>query len=623
MRALGGRLKKRSRVSGASVSYSSSPLLASRTPPWRSKLLVALVGLGFCVLVGRAVYIQIIGTDFYQRQGEIRYARTLDLPASRGRIMDRNGQVLATSIPTPSLWTIPKDFDGDRQQRRALARLLGMSPADLAERLADEDAKFVWLRRQVDEKVAADVRALKLKGVHEIREYKRKYPEGEAAAHVVGFTNVEDRGQEGIELAYQKDLAGRDGSRNVIRDRFGRIVEDTGNSVAPVNGHDIELSIDSKVQFFAYQRIRDAVAEHKAKAGSVVVLDAQSGEVLALANYPSFAPGDRHTLSGAHVRNRALTDTFEPGSTMKPFIAALAIESGRVTPATPIQTAPGHITITGSTISDSHPHGVLTVAQVIQKSSNVGTVKMAMQMQPREMWEMFTSVGIGQRPQIGFPGAVSGRLRPYKTWRPIEQATMSYGYGLSVSLFQLARAYTVFARDGDLAPITMVKNVEPPAPLLTTRAAPSLVGTALASEPAPAPAVHVAGVRVLSPKTARAVREMLHMVTLEGGTAPKAQALGYSVGGKTGTAYKQEGASYATKKYRAWFVGIAPISNPRIVVAVMVDEPSNGKYFGGDVAAPVFSQVVQQTLRMLGVPPDIDVKTQIVARDVPAEEESF
>ena len=308
---------------------------------------------------------------------------------------------------------------------------------------------------------------------------------------------------------------------------------------------------------------------------------------------------------------------------MKPFIAALALESGRVTPTTPIQTAPGHITITGSTISDSHPHGVLTVAEVIQKSSNVGTVKMAMQMQPREMWEMFTSVGIGQRPQIGFPGAVTGRLRPYKTWRPIEQATMSYGYGLSVSLFQLARAYTVFARDGDLAPITMVKNVEPPAPLITTRAAPSLVGTALASEPAPAPAVHVAGVRVLSPKTARAVREMLHMVTIEGGTAPKAQALGYSVGGKTGTAYKQEGASYATKKYRAWFVGVAPISNPRIVVAVMVDEPSAGKYFGGDVAAPVFSQVVQQTLRMLGVPPDLDVKTQIVAHDVPAEEESF
>ena len=611
--------ERRTRAAGARVSYSTSPLLASRTPPWRSKLLVALVGAGFSVLVGRAVYIQIIGTDFYQRQGEIRYARTLDLPASRGRIVDRNGQVLATSIPAPSLWAIPKDFDADRKQRRALARLLGLTPPELDARVADDDAKFVWLKRQVDEPVAAAVRAMNLKGVHELREYKRKYPEGEAAAHVVGFTDVEDKGQEGIELAFQKDLAGRDGSRNVIKDRFGRIVEDTGNSIAPVNGHDVELSIDSKVQFFAYQRIRDAVAENKAKAGSVVVLDAQSGEVLALANYPSYSPGDRRNLSGGQLRNRALTDTFEPGSTMKPFTIALALETGRVTPSTPIQTAPGYITITGSKISDSHPHGVLTVAEVIQKSSNVGTVKMAMQMQPREMWEMFTAVGLGQRPQIGFPGAVSGRLRPYKTWRPIEQATMSYGYGLSASLFQLARAYTVFARDGDLVPITMVKRVEPAAPLL---AASPLLPAANALE-APAEPVHVPGVRVMSAKTARAVREMLHLVTQEGGTAPKAQALGYSVGGKTGTAYKQEGKTYASKKYRAWFVGIAPISHPRIVVAVMVDEPSAGKYFGGDVAAPVFSQVVQQTLRMLNVPPDIDVKTQIVAHEVKAEEESF
>jgi cell division protein FtsI (penicillin-binding protein 3) len=590
------RRLKRARVSGATVSYSTSPLLASRTPPWRSKLLVALVGLGFCVLVGRAVYIQIIGTDFYLRQGEIRYARTLDLPASRGRIMDRNGQVLATSIAAPSLWAIPKDVDNDRRRRRELARLLGLSPAELAARLEDENAKFVWLKRQVDEKVAGEVRALGLNGIHEIREYKRKYPEGEAAAHVVGFTNVEERGQEGIELAFERDLAGKDGSRNVIKDRFGRIVEDTGNSVAPVNGHDIELSIDSKVQFFAYQRIRDAVAEHKAKAGSVVVLDAQSGEVLALANYPSFAPGDRHNLSGAPVRNRALTDTFEPGSTMKPFTVALALETGRVTPTTPIQTAPGHITITGSTISDSHPHGVLTVAEVIQKSSNVGTVKMAMQMQPREMWEMFTSVGIGQRPQIGFPGAVTGRLRPYKTWRPIEQATMSYGYGLSASLFQIAHAYTVFAHDGELIPVTITK---------------------------PADSAPVHGVRVLSPKTAQSVRDMLHLATGPGGTAPKAQVMGYSVGGKSGTAYKQEGKGYAQKKYRAWFVGMAPIQHPRIIVAVMVDEPSAGKYFGGDVAAPVFSEVVQQTLRRMGVQPDLDVKLQIVSHEIPAEPESF
>jgi cell division protein FtsI (penicillin-binding protein 3) len=358
-----------------------------------------------------------------------------------------------------------------------------------------------------------------------------------------------------------------------------------------VDGRDLQLSVDSKVQFFAYQKLRDAIVEHKAKAGSVVVLDVATGEVLALANYPSYSPNRRQNLSGAQLRNRALTDTFEPGSTMKPFAIALAMERGLITPETVIQTAPGRLTIGGSTISDAHPQGLLTVNQVIQKSSNVGTVKIAMQMQPREMWEMFSQVGLGQKPQLPFPGAVSGKLRAYKTWRPIEQATMSYGYGLSASLFQLARAYTVFARDGDLAPVTLLKSD----------------GAA-------------AGIRVMEPKTAQAVRNMLHMATMSGGTAPKAQTMGYSVGGKTGTAHKQEGKGYADKKYRGFFVGMAPVEKPRIVVAVMIDEPSGGKYFGGDVAAPVFSATVQQTLRMLGVQPDMNVKPQVV---VQAVEESF
>lgn len=596
MNWLDGMVKKKPPPGAASVrsvNYASSPLLASKTPPWRSKLLVAMVGLGFAVLIGRAAYVQIVGQSFFLKQGEIRYARTLELPASRGRIIDRNGLILAASIPSPSLWAIPKDFDADKQQRARLARLLGMSVKELEAKLADSP-NFVWLRRQADDQLAKDVLAMGLKGVHQVSEYKRKYPEGEAAAHVVGFTNVEDKGQEGIELAFQQDLSGRDGTRRVIKDRLGRIVEDIGESAQPVDGRDIELSIDSKVQFFAYQRIRDAVAEHKAQAGSVVVLDAQTGEVLALANYPSFTPADRRNLSGGQLRNRALTDTFEPGSTMKPFIAAWAMETGRVTPNTVIQTAPGQITITGSTIRDAHPHGALTVAEVIQKSSNVGTVKMAMQMQPREMWELFTQVGFGQKPQLAFPGAVTGRLRPYKTWRPIEQATMSYGYGLSASLFQLARAYTVFAHDGELISASLVKSPQP-----------------------------AAGIRVISPKTAQAVREMLFLATSAGGTAPKAQAIGYSVGGKTGTAYKQEGKGYADRKYRSWFVGMAPIHKPRIVVAVMVDEPSAGKYYGGDVAAPVFSEVVQQTLRTLGVPPDIEVRPQIVTNSLPAEEESF
>ncbi len=588
----------RSSANGArSVMYASSPLLASKTPPWRSKFLVAIVGAGFCVLLGRALYVQVIDAPFFLRQGEARYARTIELPASRGRITDRNGLILAASVPTPSLWAIPKDMDTDPAVRARLARALGMTPAELAAKIGD-NLNFAWLRRQVDEKVAAEVLALKLKGVHQLREYKRKYPEGEAAAHVVGFTNIEDHGQEGVELAFQHDLTGRNGSRRVIKNRLGDVVEDIGDSIAPTDGKDIELAIDSKVQFFAYQRVREAVAEHKAKAGSVVVLDVQTGEVLALANYPSYTPGDRRNLSGAQLRNRALTDTFEPGSTMKPFIVGWALESGRVTPDTVIQTAPGRLTITGSTISDAHPHGALTVQQVIQKSSNVGTVKMAMQMQPREMWELFSAVGFGQRPQIEFPGAVTGRLRPYKTWRPIEQATMSFGYGLSVSLYQLARAYSVFAHDGELLPVSIVRKT--------------------GEDGSPA-----AGVRVLSPKTAQAVREMLHMVTIAGGTATKAQPMGYTVGGKTGTAYKQEGKGYSQKKYRAWFVGLAPAMNPRIVVAVMVDEPSNGKYYGGDVAAPVFAEVVQQTLRTMGVQPDMDVRPQIVARAVRDEVESF
>jgi cell division protein FtsI (penicillin-binding protein 3) len=578
-------------MSGRVVAYSSSPLLASRTPVWRSKFIVASIALAFLGLAGRAAWIQVFGNEFYLKQGEVRFARTLELPANRGRIFDRNGLLLATSVPVPSIWAIPEDVERDKVKLVQLAKLLELPLPELMKKLDVEDKNFVWLKRQVDEAAARQIAALDIKGIYQRKEYRRQYPEGEAAAHVVGFTNVEDHGQEGVELAFNRDLRGRPGSRRVIKDRMGRIVEDVGEQVPPVDGKDLQLSVDSKVQFFAYQQLRSAVLENKAKAGSVVVLDAQTGEVLALANYPSYSPASRHNLTGAQLRNRALTDTFEPGSTMKPFVVALALEKGLVKPTTMIATAPGRMTIGGSTITDSHAHGDLSVTEVIQKSSNVGTVRMAMQLQPREMWELYTQVGLGQRPQVPFPGAVSGRLRAYKTWRPIEQATMSYGYGLSTSLFQLARAYTVFARDGELAPVTMLKS-----------------------------SVQAPGVRVLSPESAQAMRHMLHLVTLNGGTAPKAQTMGYSVGGKTGTAHKQEGRGYAANKYRGVFVGVAPIDKPRIVVAVMIDEPSAGKYFGGDVAAPVFSATVQQSLRMLGVQPDMNVKPQIV---VNAVEESF
>ncbi len=604
------------------VRFASSPLLASRTPPWRVKFLIGMIGLGFAVLIGRAAWIQIIHNDFYLQQGASRYERRIELPANRGRILDRNGELLASSVPAPSLWAIPKDFEATQAQFTALAKLLGMKTSDLKKRM-EGSPNFVWLRRQVDDGVAQQVADLKIKGVYELKESKRQYPEGEAAAHIVGFTNIEDAGQEGIELAYQRELVGRDGVRHVIKDRLGRVVESVGDLVPADDGREIRLSIDAKVQFYAYQRIRDAVALHKAKAGSVVVLDAVTGEVLALANVPSYTPSDRRNLTGAQLRNRALTDTFEPGSTMKPLIAAWALETGRVKPDTIISTAPGRLTIDGSTISDSHPHGDLTVEEVIQKSSNVGTAKLALQLQPREMWELFTAVGLGQKPQIGFPGVVTGRLRPYKSWRRIEQVTMSYGYGLSASLFQLAQAYTVFASDGELIPMSLLKRDGLADDATATK--PGVLRAAFKAESAHVASnqlVPMKGSRVLSPETAREVRKMLSMVTAAGGTAPKAQAQGYSVGGKTGTAHKQEGKGYSGNKYRAWFVGIAPINNPRIVVAVMVDEPGNGVYFGGDVAAPVFSQVVQQTLNRLGVMPDLEVQPNISA-SIPAVEESF
>ena len=588
-----------------SVNYATSPLLASKTPPWRSRFVVLLVGGAFALLLGRAVHLQIVATDFYQAQGEKRFVHKQVLPASRGRILDRHGLVLATSVALPSVQVDAKTFSADTAQRKALALALGMPAAELDDKLRDlrdlrEGTGAVVLRRHLEDAQWQAVKALALKGVQEIREYKRRYPEGEASAHVVGFTNIDDKGQEGIELAFQDALQGRAGGRTVVRDRLGRVVEDVGDQASPVNGRDVVLSVDSKVQFFAYQRVRDAVAEHKAKAGSVVVLDVQTGEVLALANYPSYDPGKRANLTGAQLRNRAITDVFEPGSTMKPLVAALALETGRVQVDTVINTAPGSLVVGPLVVRDAHPHGALTVQEVIQKSSNIGAARIAMGIPPRELWELFSSVGYGQKPQITFPGAVTGRLKAWKNWRPVEQATMAYGYGLSASLLQMARAYTPLARDGDVIPVTMLRP-EPGADA-------------------------VQGPRVLSPSTVREIRKMLQLAAGPGGTAPKAQTIGYSVGGKSGTAHKQEGKGYASNKYRSWFVGMAPINEPRIIVAVMVDEPSNGKHYGGDVAAPVFSQVVQQTLRMMNVAPDIDVKAQISAKPQPkstAEPESF
>ena len=574
-----------------SIKFSRSPLLSERLPPWRQRLvLVVLLG-AFVTLIVRSLYLQGFNNEFLGDKGRARFERVIDISATRGRITDRHGDVLAVSTPVRSIWAIPEDAQLAPAQSRNLATLLDMDVREINRKLASE-REFVYVKRQLPPDLADRVSALQLPGIHQKNEYRRYYPAGEVMAHMLGFTGVEDAGQEGIELAFNSQLSGKAGSRRVIKDRRGNVVEDVESIHPPLEGKDIVLAMDSKVQYLAYSHLKQALEENRAKAGGVVVLDARTGEILALANLPTYNPNNRVKLVGAQLRNRALTDTFEPGSTLKPFTAALALEKGKVRFNTPIQTAPGKMTIGTATISDAHAHGVLTVAQVIQKSSNIGAAKLALSMTPEEMWTMFDSIGFGAPLKLGFPGEVGGRLRPAKTWKPIEQATMAYGHGIAVTLIQLARAYQAFARDGDLVPLSLARLDTPP----------------------------LGGKQVFSAQTAREVRAMLEMAVLPGGTAPKAQIAGYRVAGKTGTAHKIEGGAYANK-YVASFVGFAPASDPRLIVAVMIDEPSNGKHFGGDVAAPVFAQVMAGSLRTLGVAPDAPLKPLITASVEPVREE--
>ena len=573
------------------IKFTTSPLLSARLPPWRQRLvLVVLLG-AFGVLIARSLYLQGFNNGFLGDKGRARFERVIDISATRGRITDRHGDVLAVSTPVRSIWAIPEDAQLTPAQARSLAALLDMDVRELNRKLGSE-ADFAYVKRQLPPELAERVMALKLPGIHQKNEYRRYYPGGEVMAHMLGFTGVEDVGQEGIELAFNGQLAGKPGSRRVIKDRRGNVVEDVESKRPPLEGKDIVLALDSKVQYLAYSYLKQALEQHRAKAGGVVVLDAGSGEILALANLPTYNPNNRVKLVGAQLRNRALTDTFEPGSTLKPFTAALALEQGKVRFDTPIQTAPGKMTIGSATIHDAHMHGTLTVAQVIQKSSNVGAAKLALAMKAEDMWGMFDSLGFGAPLKLGFPGEVGGRLRPVKTWRPIEQATMAYGHGISVTLMQLAQAYLAFARDGDLVPISLARLDVPPQ----------------------------RGRQVFSAQTAREVRSMLEMAVQPGGTAPRAQIAGYRVAGKTGTAHKLEGGAYANK-YIAAFVGFAPVSEPRLIVAVMIDEPSAGKYYGGEVAAPVFAQVMAGSLRTLGVAPDAPQKPLQMTGAEPVREE--
>jgi cell division protein FtsI (penicillin-binding protein 3) len=552
-----------------------TPQLRLKLEGWRSRFVLIVVMGMFAVLAGRAFYLQGMQTAFLQAKGEARYGRVIEMPASRGTVKDRNGQLLAISTPVESIWASPEDFEVEEPQVQALAKVLSLDAAEIRQKIARKDRQFVYLKRQISPDQAAKVMALRIPGIFQQREYRRYYPAGEVMAHVVGFTGIEDAGQEGIELAAQDRLAGKPGSRKVIKDRKGRVVEDVEAMRAPRDGAEVELAIDQRLQFLAHRELKTAVELHRAKGGSLVILDARTGEVLALVNQPDYNPNNRANVTGKQTRNRSVTDLYEPGSTFKPFTIAAALDSGLVKPGTLFQTAPGNMKIGKWTITDSHPNGMLTVAQIIQKSSNVGTAKIQLAMPAERMGTFYRELGFGLVPQTGFPGEAKGLVRPWDKWRPIEQATMSYGMGISVSLLQVARAYTIFTNEGQLLPLSLLKREGQPI-----------------------------GKPLISSGTAHEVTLMMEAAASPGGTAPRAQVPGYRVAGKTGTAHKPENGGYAESKYVSSFVGFGPVTNPRFIVAVMLDEPQGTKYYGGDVGAPVFASVMGNALRIMSVPPD-------------------
>ena len=554
----------------------ASPLLVIPIPPRRTYIAMGCISLGFLALAGRALWLQLFSSDFLKGQGEARYARTLTIAGVRGEILDRNGVVLASSQPVRSIWADPAFAKkATRSELEALAKVLEVPYATIRDKIRKNEQKnFVYLARQKDVTTAEAVRALAIPGIGITPEVLREYPDGPVMAHVVGYTGWNDRGQEGVELSCDKLLAGAPGARRVIRDRLGRIVDDVWAKEA-VPGRDVTLSIDSRVQFVAYKALGEQMEKSEALAGAVVVADIETGEILALANAPTYDPNDRSTMVFERTRNRVITDQFEPGSTMKPFAIAKALDLGIVQPFTTIQTAPGKLTIGDRTIGDVHDYGLLTVSEIVSKSSNIGTVKIALEMSPQTLWDMYTALGFGRAPDIGFPGATAGRLRPAKSWRPIEQATISYGHGVTVSLLQLVRAYTAIAREGDVINLTLMKRK---------------------------PGEAVKGEQVFKPETMRLMRAMMNTVR-RGGTATRISVPGYTVAGKTGTANKVKDGRYVRDTV-ASFVGIVPATQPRFIVAIMIDEPKKGSRFGGAVATPIFNKVASGVLRTFMVPPD-------------------
>ncbi len=544
----------------------------------RRRFLFVLMGMVGLALVGQTLMRQVFETEFLQTEGARRYLRVVEVPADRGAIVDRNGEPLALSTPVDSIWADPRELELDRAGLGRLAQALESKPKDLARLLKKSEGRsFVYLRRQVSPDIAAAVRELKLPGVHSDREYRRFYPAGEVVSHVLGFTNIDDQGQEGLELAHNRDLAGIPGKKRVIRDGRRRIVRDV-ESIEPARpGRELQLSLDLRLQFLAYRALKQAMEDHDAVGGTAVLLDARKGEILAMVNQPGFNPNGDKSRTGGRLRNRAVTDLFEPGSTIKPFVVAAALESGRYVPETPIDTTPGFMRVGSGRVKDVHNYGALDVSGVIRKSSNVGVSKIALDLGPESIWNTYSRVGIGRVTQTGFPGELNGRLTDPASWREFDQAVISFGYGISVTALQLARAYGVLANDGLL-----------PEP-----------GFQLRSQ---VPQMH----RVMHGKTARQVQAMLEQVVSNQGTARRAAVPGYRVGGKTGTVKKHTETGYADDRYLGLFVGMAPMSDPRLVMAVVIDEPRAGKYYGGQVAAPVFAEVMAGALRMMNIPPDAE-----------------
>ena len=572
------------------MNYHSRKLLKLNLAPWRMAMVGSLLLTGLVVVAGRAFYLQGLNTNYLQGKGDALTNRNLTLPAHRGQVSDRNGKLLAISTPVESLWARPDELKLSGEARAQLARVLGVSPQALEKTLARKTRGEFSVRRPVTPEQAVRIAAMGVPGLHLRREFRRYYPAGEVAAHVVGFTNVDDLGQEGVERAYQDWLAGREGQRRIQRDRRGNTIRDLAPIRTAQMGGNLALSLDLNIQYLAHRELAAAIVALKAKGGSVVVLDAKTGEILALANQPIFNPNNRRNYKPGPMRNRAVIDTFEPGSTIKPFVAAAVLERGLYRPDSVIDT-PETWRVGAKLVRDTHPHPQLTVSEIIQKSSNVGAVKLAMSMAPQQYWDVLHRAGFGQLPGSGFPGETAGRLRDAATWKPVEHATMAYGYGLSVSLLQLTRAYMAFANDGEVMPLSFLKR-----------------------EPQ-----EIVGERVFSPAVARKVRAMMETVTQEGGTGMRTRVPGYRVAGKTGTAHKLVDGRYAPNRFLSSFVGMAPVSNPRLIIGVVIDEPSGGVYYGGSTAGPVFAQVMAASLRQLAVPPDApETTTQVTQNAVPA-----